>query len=123
MNATIEIFKGPKKSSPHCCGGEVSTSIINSCCGTQEIPDDIKISFLVESLKELELGKTISFEVKDIEGDPIALNLFGKYCTAKKENVALNLSELSTLTPAVVINGDIKFTGRIPTSDELVSEL
>lgn len=121
MNNTVRIYKGEKKSASVCCGSEVPTVLIDSCCGTQELPDDIKIAFLQSYLQELDLAENIDFDVCDLE-DGASQRSLREFCMAAKI-ITGDQDDLNSLLPLVVVDEKVKFIGRIPTGDELVEEL
>lgn len=121
MKKDIKIYKGAKKSASVCCGSEVATALIDSCCGTQDLPDDVKIAFLESYIQELEEADNIRLEVSHLDGKE-SYDSFREFCLTSKIPNA-DGDDVTKLLPLVLINEKVKFVGRIPTGDELVEEL
>ncbi|MCG8420958.1 MAG: hypothetical protein MJE77_23805 [Proteobacteria bacterium] len=121
MPIAVEIFKGDRKlDAPVCCGAEVTSSFMSSCCGTQDIPDDTKIAFLHTYIREDNWEDKVNVDVNDISEGGEALEHFWRHCEASGISRDTDIAEL---LPIVVIDSQVKFIGRIPTGDEFMAEL
>lgn len=121
MQVAVEIFKGNRRvEGPICCGAEVTSSFMSSCCGTQDIPDDTKIAFLYSYLVEDKLDDKVKVEVNDVSAGGDTLELFWKRCETSGISRETNIADL---LPIVVIDNQVKFVKRIPTGDEFIAEI
>jgi len=121
MKISVEIFKGNRKlDAPVCCGAEVTSAFMSSCCGTQDIPDDTRIAFLHTYIAEDNWEEKVKLVVNDISQDPSALEQFWQRCETSGISRGTSIGDL---LPIVVINQKVKFVKRIPTGDELLIEL
>ena len=121
MKKNVRIYKGEKKAASVCCGSEVATALIDSCCGTQELPDDIKIAFLHNYLQDLNGSEAVNLEVTQLS-DEESYKSFRQICLTSNI-IKDDQKDMSNLLPLVVVDEKIRFVGRIPTGDELVEEL
>ena len=114
----IEIFIGAKRSNSVCCGAEVATILIDSCCGTQDLPDELKISFLRSCIAESDFSDKVQLIVSNV-GEAENFNAFKQY----SESLGNDNTKGDELLPLCLIDNIVKFVGQIPTCDELLEEL
>ncbi|MCG8419134.1 MAG: hypothetical protein MJE77_14455 [Proteobacteria bacterium] len=124
MTIGVEIFKGDRNpEAAFCCGAEVTSPAMSSCCGTQDIPDDIMIHLLKECIEEEKLGDRVTIDVTDMtekKDDRGVLERFWQHCEASGISRDTHIEQL---LPLVMYDKQVKYVGRIPTGDEFVEDM